>query len=745
MSISPEQSPAAHWATGLRVGSLAGAVVLFAVTTFTASGLLFLVEPMFARMVLPRLGGSPSVWNTCVLFFQTALLLGYVYAHLSTKWLGIRRQSLVHGTLLLMPLALLPLNLGSSSPDAGDSPVWWLVSTMTLTVGAPFFVLSTSAPVLQRWFAALPLRSAADPYFLYAASNFGSMLALLAYPFLIEPAFGVRRQTLLWTVGYVVFIALALVCIWMVRRFADQPLPRATPAACEPLSIPVRLKWLLFAFAPSSLMLGVTMHISTDIAAVPLLWVLPLALYLVTFVLAFSSREVLPHVWSVRLAPPLVLASLVTIVLHEQQWWFLPLHVLTFFACALSCHRELAASRPHVGHLTEFYIWISVGGVLGGVFNTLISPHVFATVFEYPLVLTLTLFLIPGAASLNTGKSHLSLAAMTIGAVIVVAAVTLLIFTELPAQMGVFVLAVALGVSLTLVFAIGAAAFRGLGVGCLALLLSGAFAGGTVLFTGRSFFGVLRVVENEDHTRHILLHGSTMHGFQELATQDRCEPTSYYDRRGPVGQIFHSTKTAVAEVAVIGLGTGNLACYAEAGQRWTFYEIDPLVERIARHEPWFTFLKNSRSAPRVVIGDGRLKLRDARVGSYDLIILDAFSSDAIPIHLLTEEAMALYVSRLKPDGILAVHISNRYLRLEPVVARITERNSLFALTNIETQIPSEHAATGRIAAYWMAVARDPAVLTDFRRLPGWRVASASPAAAPWTDDYANIYSALHLR
>ena len=370
---------------------LNAAIGVFTLTAFVGACLLFLVQPMFAKLILPRLGGSPAVWNTCVLFFQTTLLLGYLYAHITTKLLGVRRQALWHLVVVLAPAIFLPLSLGPSDSAAAERPVWWLLTTMAWTVGVPFFVVSTSAPLLQRWFGALPIASARDPYFLYAASNLGSMIALLGYPFVLEPAVGLQDQTVLWAAVYAIFVVMIGVCVWLVRTIApihERVAIEATPqAGIPPPSAGTRLRWTVLAFVPSSLMLGVTTYISTDIAAVPLLWVLPLAIYLLTFVLAFSSSRMVTVRSLDMVLPLLIMGSLASIL--AAALWLMPLHLVTFFCISLACHIRLADRRPDVAHLTEFYLWLSVGGMLGGVFNSLVAPHVFSTILEYPLLLAI--------------------------------------------------------------------------------------------------------------------------------------------------------------------------------------------------------------------------------------------------------------------------------------------------------------------------------------------------------------------
>jgi hypothetical protein len=723
------------------------AIPIFAATIFTGSSLLFLVQPMFAKMLLPRLGGSSSVWNTCVLFFQTVLLLGYVYAHVSTKWLGVRRQALVHMGVLLLPFVVLPLSAGSAEPSSSDSPVLWLLATMAVTVGLPFFVVSTTAPLLQRWFATFPVPSARDPYFLYSASNLGSMLALVGYPFLLEPAIGVRSQTMIWTAGYAVLVLLAAGCAWMVREcsgrvdaLSSETRAADAAAAAVPVSGTERLQWIALSFVPSSLMLGVTTHVSSDIAAVPLMWVLPLAMYLLTFVLAFSQREIVPRQLLIRLLPQLVLVCLLTVLIGAQSGWFIPLHLLTFFCAALLCHRELASRRPHVAHLTEFYIWMSLGGMFGGIFNTLVAPQVFATILEYPLILAVAALLRPAPA---TRKKPEPLPVVIAVAAIVLGCGGYLILGNPPIEMTGMLLAVMVGLSLPIVFARRARAFGIVAMAFVVVIALGRpSSAGRLLFVGRSFFGMHKVIEGPDGTYRLLQHGSTVHGRQQLTGESDCQPTSYYVPQSPIGQLFGSRTDRIDAVGIIGLGSGGLACYAQAGERWTFYEIDPLVEAIAKNPAYFTQLKKSKGQIEVVLGDGRITLEGAAPGAYNLLILDAFSSDAIPLHLLTREALHLYLSRLAPDGVIALHISNRYLNLEPMLGALVRQEGLHALAFLDNDIPPEDAAKGRLGSHWVMIARDPGPLARLQGTSGWRPPSVNAHVKPWTDDYSNILSVL---
>lgn len=722
-------------------------VSLFTLTVFTGSSLLFVVQPMFAKLVLPHLGGSPSVWNTCMLFFQAVLLLGYLYAHVSTKALPVRTQAIVHLLLLGAPFAILPISVAPTEASTVAFPTSWLLITAIVAVGLPFFVVSTSAPLLQRWFAVLPHPSADDPYFLYAASNLGSMVALLSYPFAVEPLLGLTTQAKLWSWGYGFFVLLTAACALGVRTFGvrDPHAAQTDPVASAPLRAQDRLWWLLMAFVPSTLMLGVTNHISTDIAAVPLLWVAPLAIYLLTFVVAFGGS------WKLtgeRLANPvslLAFATLVSVLLNAHQIWFIPIHLIAFASAALLCHVRLAASRPAVSHLTEFYIWISLGGVLGGALNSVIAPAVFSTVFEYPLALAVVILIAASSRKLGPiapGSLKAGLAcAATLMAVISAALPPASLLNQVTV------------IGATAIAGLAILEQRNLGLAIRAVVLIGLLGvvsigrsrlGGVLLHTERSFFGVHRIVEAHDGSHRKLYHGSTIHGWQSLPATG-CEPSSYFSRKGPIGDLFATAAGRLERVAVIGLGTGALACYAGARHPWTFYEIDPVVERLATNAAYFSQLSNSAGKVSIVVADGRIGLHRAAPGSYDLLILDAFSSDSIPVHLLTLEAFQLYFSRLTARGIIAVHISNRYLQLEPALAAVAGELGLHGYVRSEGVLSPDDIRQGRTASHWVVLARRPEHVLGLEQVRDWRALEPRAGARVWTDDYSNVLEALILK
>ncbi|MGH7775255.1 MAG: spermidine synthase [Candidatus Binatia bacterium] len=731
-------------------------LLFFTITLFISASLLFLVQPMFAKMVLPLLGGTPAVWNTCMVFFQAALLTGYVYAHATTAWLGVRRQALLHVGVLLLPLLVLPIGvpMGWSAPVEGR-PILWLLGLLGVSVGLPFFVVSASAPMLQKWFADTGHRSAKDPYFLYGASNLGSLLALVGYPLLMEPRLRLAEQGWVWAGGYGLLVVLILGCAMLLwrssveRRILGESMEgQGELLRVAGLTVGRRVRWVALSFVPSSLMLGVTTHLSTDITPIPLLWVIPLAIYLLTFVLVFAKRAILPHQLMVRRFPFLILAAAITIFSQATQpvWLLILLHLLAFFVAAMVCHGEQAKDRPPPGHLTEFYLWMSVGGVLGGLFNALVAPLMFKTVAEYPLAMVAACLLRPSAGSEE--QRPLSrwldfLLPLTLG-IITAGLVWGLQGSDLRGGQLTHILIFGLSAVVCLSFAYRPIRF-GLGVGAIMLgtmFYTGPF--GRVLHTERSFFGVTRIMLDLEEKYIFLVHGNTNHGAQSLDPARRLEPLSYYYRTGPGGQVFaaFSGKAAKRRVAVIGLGTGSMACYGESGQHWTFYEIDPVVERVARDPKYFTFLRECPPMIDVILGDARVSLRKAPDRHYGLIVLDAFSSDAIPIHLLTREAIQLYLTKLADGGILLFHISNRSLNLQPVVANLAEDMGLVFLVQNDLEVSEIEVKSGKEASTWVVMARKPSDLRGLAQDPRWKPLDGLPAAV-WTDDFSNILSVFN--
>ncbi len=735
----------------------------FSATLFVSAALLFLVEPLFARMALPLLGGSAAVWTTCLVFFQVTLLIGYAYAHGLVKLLGRRWQIAVHAAVLIGALAVLPVHVPSGWTSPLQShPVVWLLRLLCVAVGLPFFALSAATPLLQAWFARSGHPSSADPYFLYAASNSGSLLGLLVYPLVLEPLMRLGDQSRLWTWCYGCFLLLVAGCILLVWRMPYQSSASAgTPLEMENEDLSAghaenltprrRLGWVALAFVPSSLMLGVTTSLTTDIPAIPLFWILPLALYLLSFVLSFARRPLFPYLWLRRRLPFLILAAAIPIALKSvlPLIVLLPIDLLTLFAVAMVFHGEVARSRPPAQHLTEFYLLVSLGGVLGGVFNALLAPEIFSTVMEFPVALVLAAMLCPakgGGEDTPRARNLDYLLPAALG--LAVAAATLELQAKGVAPGRLYNLLI-FGPAAIFCLRFGARTRRfGLGVAAL-ILASQVYAGpfGHVLHRERSFFGVYRVSDDAGINCHVLFHGGTVHGVQSLDPARACEPLAYYSHSGPIGQVFEAFQRSPVEnnVAIIGLGAGVMAVYRQPHQNFTFYEIDPAVLRIAQNPRYFTYLSGCGSSARVVLGDARLSLRSAPPHSYGLMVLDAFSGDSIPTHLLTREALAIYLGKLAPYGVLAFHISNRYLDLHGVLADLARDEGLTCLANDDTNVSEDETREGKSPSSWVVMARQADVLAALRSDSRWRVLPATPGSRAWTDDFSNIVSILRFR
>src|SRR5678815_6627 len=718
---------------------------VFALALFTSAALLFWVQPLVAKMLLPLLGGAPAVWNTCMVFFQALLLAGYAYALLLSQRLSLRNQAVLHAVLLLAAGLVLPFTLSNrvlALLPTQSSPIGWLLMTLLVTVGPPFLLLSATAPHLQRWFSHSTHKAARDPYFLYAVSNAGSMLALLGFPFLLEPAFAIRTQSWIWAGGYAGLVVLVITCAILLngRRARTS---HASVAAGEPvvtLKSAQRFEWVLFAFVPSSLMLGVTTYIATDVASVPLIWIIPLALYLLTFIIAFGNKQIikLPVTSILFSIALLVLGAFIILEPPISVWITISVHLLVFFFAALVSHQRLAQSRPHVSKLPEYFLWIAVGGVLGGIFNALLAPLLFSTPYEYPAAIVLALLVRPITAQEQKTKSWMR---MTFPVFIFVLTFGLALTVPRLGLSGKLDNGLVLLLPLVLCFAF---AFRRPFVFALALaaLMFASIpylnASTQTLATARNFFGVWRVTTNPNEQFRRLYHGSTVHGVQLNDPARKCEATSYYHKDGPLGQVFavYNSKPSIKPVAATGLGAGTIGTYAAQGQEWDFYDIDPNIVRIASDPRYFTFLTDcTKASYRVILGDARLRLREAPTGKYGLLIMDAFSSDSVPAHLLTTEAMNLYLDKLSTDGLLAFHISNRYLNLEPLLSGLSRRAGLVGFVRRD----EERNVVGRYPSIWVVMARNDSALGTIAQDDRWRRVEGDMV---WTDDFSNILSLL---
>jgi len=862
-------------------------LLLFAATLFVSAFLLFLVQPLIAQMILPLLGGTPAVWNTCMVFFQAALLAGYAYTHSATTYMPAKRQTLMQGGLLVLPflLFLLPFSLGDWTPATEVNPIWSVLYVLLLVVGLPFFIVATSAPLLQRWFSSTGHPAAKDPYFLYGASNLGSMLALLSYPFFFQRVFELPEMATVWMIGYAALVVLVGICGFVVWRAPlaagslapgespganhTQPAPmpvarhqvhvtrrplrqRAKPvvAAVQPavakdiggrLTWPRRLRWIGLAAAPSSLMLGLTTYVTTDIAATPLFWIVPLALYLLSFILVFARWPVpwtgTPHRLFVYFQPVMMmgLALLLLAGYTFRHWglgdeWIVLANLAAFFVCAMVCHGELAKDRPSAQHLTEFYLWMSVGGVLGGLFNSMIAPLVFKQVIEYTLVLVLVLFLRPQThfwlwlfrkpelADDHSWQEYL----LDIGyaACLGLLGYALLRlsqserfwanadnftqwlhrrYVDLGMDKGTSgpwkwaywtELLVIKGIPFGILLCFAGRPLR-LGLGVIGLFLVSYWMlspdDSDIIYRNRSFFSVQRVARDEAKygTYNVLYHGGIDHGRQNIDPALRDRPISYFYPANPVGQVFTQLKRMDSNppYAVVGLGTGTLASYGNKGQVVDFYEIDPAVrdlsERPDGSEPFFWYLQDAKRKRgvqlNVILGDGRLKLQKAAPDFYQVIVLDAFSSDAIPVHLMTTEAIKMYLTKLKKDGILVFNITNRYVRLAPVLADAAKELDLMCLEQGDSGDDNpEHSGSDWVILFrkkdpkqmvaeavsvvsalqpgamssvpWAGIAAAPKLELPSglpQRLDPWRWEQPEPTGRPaWTDSYQDLIRAM---
>ncbi len=717
--------------------------------SFLAAALLFWIQPLVAKLLLPLLGGSPSVWNTCIVFFEVSLLGGYLYAHAGRQWLGVRAQTILHAGLLAGGALALPVALSHDlhPPTENWRLVPWLFTVLAATIGAPFVVVAGTAPLVQRWFSASAHRRAADPYFLYAASNIGSFAALLGFPLLLEPTLTLAEQGWAWTIGYAGLAVLILACGIMVPAAVNTPKSdcKSTPAA----TARERIWWVTLAFVPSSLLLGVTTYVTTDLTAVPLFWVLPLALYLLTFVVAFARSGASLVRWATAAQPwPLFLVALAPLSSYLGDWpVLLPLHLAAFALAALMCHGRLAALRPPAARLTEFYLWIAVGGALGGMFNVLAAPLLFPDVEEYPLMLAAVCLLRPGG-NWPSVRSKASL--LDLGVPLAITAAFLW-----PKE--VFALAGLDWETLSEAWSFGfiAALLLPLWLGrrrpvMVALTVAGLlladltdWGSRNIVYRERTFFGTLKVEEDYTDGIRYLEHGTTLHGAQFMDVEKRIRPIGYYHPMGPVGQVLRAIggSARTSQVAVVGLGTGTLACYGHMGEHWRFFEIDPAVERIARNSRFFDYLARCPPIVDVVLGDARLSLAREPNGQFGVIVLDAFTSDAIPIHLLTHEALALYLDKLAPDGILLIHISNRYFDLTGPLSRAAASFGIVARHRDDSEDIED--SDWKAASHWVAMARTTAALDFLGGDPGWEPLPPS-RGRPWSDDFSNVLEALSL-
>ncbi len=713
---------------------------IFVATILTGSFLLFLVQPMVARMALPQLGGAPAVWNSAMLVYQALLLGGYAYAHLLGKLMP-KAQAAVHLLVLLCAAVWLPIGVSATQVPAGIEPALWAPWLLAASIGPLFVAVSAQAPLLQRWFAFIcPGR---DPYALYAASNVGSFAGLIAYPLLVEPLLPLRSQSWGWSAGYALVTLLVVACGWLLPQRREQV------ATLDPGDAPNKrrvLHWIVLALVPSGLMLATSTFLTTDIVAVPLLWVLPLGLYLLSFTVAFADRRGLAEAIT-RYAPItiLVFGGMMIGGHHDYPLLSALAALMLLFAVSVALHTRMYALRPAPARLTGFYLAMSVGGALGGVFSGLIAPVLFDWNYEYPLLILAAGALAPLPFLLPVTQRIWAAGGtrLTIGVLVAITGFIMLglanpgdLLGPTPEPIAFLAITIvgvfAIGSRLPYVFALAGALFLFGGYRAIQLSLEpGART--------RSYFGVYTITRGEGVNE--LQHGTTLHGIQLTGSPARERtPTTYYVPNSGVGEALRAVPALYgrnARVGIVGLGTGTLACYAQPGQQWRFYEIDPVVVRIARDSGAFTFLSRCAPDAEIVLGDARLSIAQAPAGSLDLLALDAFSSDAVPMHLMTREAFDTYGRVLGRRGLLLVHVSNRYLDLAPVVARTA---SGWMAAQLAYQPVGGGA--GDSGSVWIALTRDPGVLGELLARGGaWEPLPVTDTA-PWTDDYASILPVL---
>lgn len=711
---------------------------LFLLTIVTGSFLLFLTQPMIARMALPRVGGAPSVWNSAMLVYQFLLLAGYAYAH----WLARmkpRRQAGIHIVLFGVAALWLPIGLTSAVPPATFEPAFWVPWFLLASIGPVFFIVSAQAPLMQRWYALETSRG--DPYPLYAASNLGSFAGLISYPLIVEPLMTLQQQSWLWTGIYAALVLLVIGCALTVPADAVEVAPEEEEA---PPTTRRALHWIALAAVPSGLMLSTTTHLTTDIVAMPLLWVLPLGLYLLSWVIAFAARRKPAEI--ITVGAPLVILICGGLAFSDgtrNPFVSATMGLLLLFTVAVALHSEMFRLRPAVGHLTRFYLAMSFGGMLGGLFCAVVAPLVFDWAYEHPLLILGAALLVPQYVLVPWPPSR----ARILGIVVPLAALALSYLSE-RGYLGFTPVATMTGSIVVSLFALACLGRRWAFTVSLAALMLSYGGWSTIAKRGiedrtRSYFGIYEVYQRADGSARVLTHGTTLHGLQNLEPGLETMPTTYYARRSGVGLTLDNADDLFgphARIGVIGLGSGTLSCYHQPGQSWTFFEIDPAMVDVARNR--FSFLSRCAPDARIVLGDARLSLARQPANSLDVLAVDAFSSDAVPMHLLTREALGVYGRAVQRDGIVLFHVSNRYLDLKPVVADLARRGGWTAW--LMQYVPEEDEQAANITiSVWIALSRNPDTLNRLYRLSGtdsvyWEVLEPTPGFSGWSDDHASI-------
>ena len=729
-------------------------LALYTLTLFISASLLFGVQPLFAKMVLPKLGGSPTVWSIALVFFQSVLLLGYAYAHFIIAKLKMNHGIILHFCVLGFALLCLPIAYPLGWDEIPQSGVpFWLIGLFAVGVGFPFFAVSANAPLLQAWFSNTGHEQSKDPYFLYSASNIGSLLALLCYPFILEPLLPLGVQSMIWTGGYYLLCLFVVACgavVWLLGQ-ADFPLNKKaieTPLNEKP-TWHQRGVWIGLAAVPSGLLVGVTAYISTDLVSAPFLWVIPLALFLVTFIITFARKPLIGHSTILFCHSLLVALALVFMFRAISGIYILSVHLAAFFICAMVCHGELVKRRPNAENLTEFYLWMSFGGVLGGLFASIIAPNIFDRVFEYPILM----FAVFMCRSDFWEQLHESSWRQSWGILLagILLGLSYFDFSRPVIEMLVLPTTLLLVIGIVLMNKKTVVQSGLVGIGLVLALCFGLSQHS--IFTVRSFFGVNSVISYEDGKYNLLVHGTTIHGAEKRKNDDgrhiqsKPIPLTYYHYDTPLATVITKLRDTkgglLGNVAVVGLGSGGMACHSQSGEKWRYFEIDPEVVKIARNPDYFNFLATCGEIDNVVIGDGRVMLEKESDHKFDVIVLDAFSSDSIPVHLMTSEAMAIYFQKLKPGGVLVFHIANRYMELGSVVSSTAANHGGVTYINKLTKGLWRVNKNSFIFESLVAVvARDPKDLGTITKSERWFQLEQDLFSKPWTDDYSNILGAL---
>ena len=720
-------------------------VGVFTLSIFLSATLLFSVQPLFAKLVLPLLGGSSSVWNTAMVFFQGMLLGGYIYAHLISKYLKLPLQIICHGVVLSLGLFFLPLAIASGwTPPEGGAQSYWLIGLFAVSVGMPFFAISANAPLLQRWFSRTDHKDANDPYFLYAASNAGSLLSLCLYPVLFEPLLRLQAQTELWAKGYWTLIAVILAAGFFayLNRAKEIQTQKSGKVITQKITHKQRLFWIFLAFIPSSLMLGVTSHMANNIASAPFLWIIPLALYLLTFVIVFAKNSIVTPKQLAVLFPWVILVALIAgFVLKLFVLVSIGLSLICYFIIALFCHGRLVEARPDVANLTEFYIWMSFGGV----FNALIATAIFPNVYEYLIILIAAQLAVPPkvATSFDVIKGKaIHLAKYAIPGLIIFKGLAM---TGFDVRIGAFICGGLFLLGLSRMRGQTKTFFLDLGIlGVLVMILPTLYH--KPILTDRSFFGVLHVkeVESEHGLVHKFVHGDTIHNYQFRDADKRTIPLAYYAPGNTFDMAMQAARIESPDmtIAMVGLGAGAMACYEKTRDSWTYYEIDPAVVDMATNPDYFSFMSECSVTSDIRIGDARMTLEALAPNSQDMIVIDAFSSDSIPTHLLTTEALALYRSKLKEDGLIFFHTSNRVMDVASVVVRLADEAGLSSRYISKSDFSDKDYGEFYIASTGVLIGQERRVVAATQNVPDWQILNPSPSVKAWSDDYSSIIGSI---